>query len=244
MLRQIQILKMIPREPDTVTTAGIKKKLEECGFSINIRTIQRNLVELSTKFPLIAATDEKDGISLRWSWDENAEIINIPSMDSATALSFSLVEQIVARILPRQTLNLLNPYFLLADEILQALEQSTTQTCSGKFRVISPQIPSKSPALDTSIVEALYRALLEEKQLRIRYHDTTTDKTIVQEVHPLALVFQEGQGHLIWAIQDLQETRTLSLYQIKSARLLPQPRQIPPGFHLDTYIDKGFPGSA
>ncbi len=243
MLRQIQILKMIPREPDTVTAAIIKEKLEQGGLSISIRTIQRNLVELSSKFPLVAAIDEEDGISLRWSWEEKAELLNIPSMDSITALSFSLAEQIIRHMLPHQAVESLHPYFLLAHKTLKEREYSTHCSWSDKFRIISQHPSRQSSTLNANVVETLYRALLEEKQLRIRYQESSKRSMPTQEISPLGIVFMDDQAYLISATSDSQEPLALPLHQIKSAKLLKAPLQVPQGFHLDTYLEKGFPGS-
>jgi tetratricopeptide (TPR) repeat protein len=76
LLRHIEMLRMIPRNK-MVTTSKIKARLETLGYVITERTIQRDLNELSRKFPIICDDTKKP---YQWSMTEASADLDIPSM--------------------------------------------------------------------------------------------------------------------------------------------------------------------
>lgn len=50
--RQWELLKSLPARPPGVTAQLLAKRLDEAGFRVSKRTIERDLVELSQLFPL------------------------------------------------------------------------------------------------------------------------------------------------------------------------------------------------
>ena len=78
LMRQWQMLRLIPRKPSKMATTEIKQRLEEEGFKITQRTIQRDLVTFSSIFPLVC--DDRDK-PYGWSWESCADVMDIPGMD-------------------------------------------------------------------------------------------------------------------------------------------------------------------
>ena len=78
LLRQIEMLRMIPRNK-MVTTSKIKARLETLGYVITERTIQRDLNELSRKFPIICDDTKKP---YQWSMTDDSHDLDIPSLGS------------------------------------------------------------------------------------------------------------------------------------------------------------------
>ena len=54
LLRQISMMELIPRYPAKTFTNEIKDKLSELGYEATLRTIQRDLQELSRLFPIVS----------------------------------------------------------------------------------------------------------------------------------------------------------------------------------------------
>jgi len=46
LMRQWQMLRLIPRHPQKISTADLKQRLADAGFEITLRTIQRDLMRL------------------------------------------------------------------------------------------------------------------------------------------------------------------------------------------------------
>lgn len=57
VLRYLMLLRHVPRQPHKVDAKTLRQRLYEQGIDVSVRTIQRNLIELSEVFPL--TTDER-----------------------------------------------------------------------------------------------------------------------------------------------------------------------------------------
>ncbi|WP_417690359.1 WYL domain-containing protein [Pseudidiomarina sp.] len=58
VLRYLLMLRHIPKQPQKIDVNTLRERLAEQGVDVSVRTIQRNLVELSEVFPL--TTDERN----------------------------------------------------------------------------------------------------------------------------------------------------------------------------------------
>lgn len=97
LFRHLQMLQLIPREPHFKATSTIKMLLEERGFHVDIRTIQRDLEQMSRVFPLQCNSETKP---FRWSFVADYKS-NLPALDPATALAMVLAEQHLKGLLPQ-----------------------------------------------------------------------------------------------------------------------------------------------
>ena len=113
-LRQWQMLQAIPRYPQKIDTVSLQTKLQESGYDINLRTIQRDLNNLSGVLPIIADNAKPQG----WSWIKDAPILSIPALNPQTALTFNLLENYMRQLLPTNTLDYLQPWFKHAQGVL------------------------------------------------------------------------------------------------------------------------------
>ena len=85
LLRQWKMLRMIPRLPRKIGTADLMQKLEDADFNIDLRTIQRDLNQLSEVLPLTSDQAKPQG----WAWKEAAEQFDIPRHGAASRAGFS-----------------------------------------------------------------------------------------------------------------------------------------------------------
>ena len=76
ILRQMNMLGLIPRFPEKTFTNKIKDELSDLGYETTIRTIQRDLIELSRSFPLVS--DERS-YPFGWSWKKDAKGYESPA---------------------------------------------------------------------------------------------------------------------------------------------------------------------
>ena len=109
------MLSVLPRSPSKIDATQIQQKLDDLGFSISHRSIERDLTRLYEEqiFPI-----ERDDRSRPYGWSLRRPV-NMPAMDSATALSYVLVEQHIQNILPTSVIDKLEDFFLLAHSVLQ-----------------------------------------------------------------------------------------------------------------------------
>lgn len=107
LLRQHNLLRLIPEAPRFISTAVLQEKLSERGFDISLRTIQRDLVQLSAIFPITADKCSNRNV---WYFIEGASP-NFRDMDPPSALALSLAEGHLHNLLPQTVLDLMGPSF-------------------------------------------------------------------------------------------------------------------------------------
>ena len=98
ILRMIKMTELIPRYPTKVTAHQVKDGLENRGYKTSLRTVQRDLQELSRLFPIEC---DDSSIPFGWSWKKNAPGYETPSMDPIQALTFSLAAQYLEPLMPK-----------------------------------------------------------------------------------------------------------------------------------------------
>ena len=233
LLRQWSMLRKIPRHPGSVGTRELKDKLEEEGFRVDIRTIQRDLEKLSGPFPLAS---EEQGKAFRWQWAEDGRIMDIPGMEPPAALAFRLAEEYLVPLLPQATLKHLAPHFQRAKEVLGPSRGRKLGLWPDKVRIIGRGPVLIPPKIHREVQETVYQALLEDRQVQVMYQRKDSDQPKSYPVHPLALVFREGAVYLVCRVKEYSDVRHLALHRMSSAKLLDQPCSRPSGFNLDTYI--------
>jgi predicted DNA-binding transcriptional regulator YafY len=236
LLRQWLMLGMIPREPRKIHTSILQRRLEEQGYPVSRRTIQRDLQQLAVVFPLRCDESAKP---YGWQWMQDGKVMDIPGMEPAAALAFQLAETYLKPLLPRTMLRYLDPHFRRAREILAQMQGAGVGMWPAKVRVISRGPALLLPEVKPEVQEIVYQALFEERRFAASYRSREASKPSDYDVNPLGLVFRHGIIYLVCTFRDSNDIRQLALHRMISSRLLDSRRRVPPGFSLDTYIRQG-----
>jgi len=236
-MRQWMMLRMVPRAPSKISTREIMYNLAAEGFEISQRSIQRDLDKFSSIFPL-----ESDDMTkpYGWSWSKDAGTLDIPGMDSHTALAFYLAEQHLSPILPRETVKQLSPHFLTAKNMLNKLQTETGATAwADKVRVLRQGPDLSTPDIDPYVQHQVYTALLLNRRLDVEYKARGSKELKKYTITLLGLVLKNGIFYLPCTIGDYSDIRLLTLHRMQSATKLDIPSIAPVGFNLDEYIASG-----
>ncbi len=238
LMRQWQMLRMIPRHPAKISTAEIMRRLADEGFTTTQRTIQRDLMRLSAIYPL---TCDERGKPYGWSWQADAGVLDIPGMDAHTALAFWMAERHLAALLPKPSLDRLQPHFRAADQVLDSIgADAGAPGWRSKVRVLRRGPDLAEAAIDDAVQVAVHEALLHNRRLAVRYRSRSGGKiTECDAVHPLALVHKDGVSYLLCRLWDYEDVRQMALHRILEARALDAPALRPDGFDVDAYIASG-----
>lgn len=235
LLRQWAMLRHIPRHPRKVDTVTLQNILAKQGHDITLRTIQRDLNKLSLALPLISDEAKPQG----WSWEANAEVLDLPALDPQTALTFKLVESHMGQLLPASTLDYLQPWFRTAKGVLDQHGNGLAHW-PDKIRVLPSGMVRKAPNIKPELAEAVYQAVLQERQLQITYSGKSEDAEAPSHtIHPLALVVRDRVVYLICIFNGFVDPRQLAMHRILSAKVLEESALRPIGFSIDTYIADG-----
>ncbi len=232
-LRQWAMLRHIPRLPRKIPASNLLSLLEEDGYKVSKRTIERDLISLSEIFPLECDDRNKP---FGWSWF-GKDVFDIPSMDIPVALTFSLTSQFLKPLLPRSSNAHLEPHFHQAEKVLNNTQKSGQGKWLDKVRILhqgQKLIPSE---IAPEILDTVYEALFTDKRLEITYLKRGDDEVSVYEVNPLGLVFRDATVYMVSSLWEYDEIKQLVLHRIKSAIMLDKSKRTPKDFNIDTYID-------
>ena len=237
LMRQWQMLRLVPRHPSKISTAELKQRLADEGFDVHQRTIQRDLMTLSDVFPL---TCDERSRPFGWSWMADADVMDIPGMDSHTALTFHLVKEHLEPLLPKATSRLLQPHFRTARHILDEIRTGKgVPAWIDKVRVVHRGPKLKSPTIRKEVQDQVYEALLHNRRLQVLYNPRWEEGTKEYEINPLGLVLKEGVFYLVCSMWDYPDIRLLTLHRMSEAKVLDAPCAASEEFNLDDYIASG-----
>ncbi len=237
LLRQWSMLRLVPRYPAKITVQALRQKLTDDGFEITPRSLQRDLNELSSAFPIACDDREKP---YGWSWQKDAPSFDLPGLTLAQALTLAMAEQHLQNLLPSPMLEQLRPYFRAARRRLDAEPAPRrSRRWLDKVRSVPATQALLAPAIDAGVQDAVTEALLHERQLDIRYRRRGEKKDIEARVHPLALVQRGPVLYLSCRFYDYEDVRMLPLHRIVSAQVRDEAARYPKHFSLDEQIEKG-----
>ena len=237
LLRQWEMLKLIPRERKT-TVKELQNKLEGLGYSVNRRTLERDLDRLSIPFAIEADTRSKP---YGWRYALNMHPANIPGLTSSEALTLVLLETYLKTLLPVAIADNLAGHFAAARHSLSVEHSdSKLQSWLKKVKVLSPGQHLLAPIIDPSIQRTVYNALMQGSQLEIDYlAANSTEAKHYGSVHLQGLVQYGSVIYLVVTINDHSDLRLLVLHRIQRVALKEVPLSPLESFDVQAYIDQG-----
>jgi predicted DNA-binding transcriptional regulator YafY len=232
--RTMAMLRHIPRYPRKIDTTTLQQRLDTAGYPISQRSIQRDLNGLSLILPLVCDSARPQG----WSWQVDAEQFHLPFLEPQAALAFHLVERYLQTLLPESTLEYLAPWFRTAANVLETSNSGMTQW-PDKVRLLPRGLRLQSPRIAPDVHSALYGALLDERQVMVRYQQRHAAAPRDYLVHPLGIVTRDTVIYLVCTMWDFTDVRQLALHRMHSVTVMEEACRRPEGFSLDSYIAGG-----
>jgi predicted DNA-binding transcriptional regulator YafY len=230
--RQWLMLQKIPAYPRRISTRAMHDYVRAEGHEVDLRTTQRDLDRLSTDFPL---TSILVGRTNYWQWAKGAHALEIPSMTPATALVFQLVAQYLRPLMPRQTLELIEPYIGRAATVLKA---TRFRGWRKNVRMLSRGPELRPPEIAKDVRDVVYAALMDNRQFTVRYHARSRGEPAEYVVNPLGLVVRDGITYVVATLWDYDDVKHLALHRMSHAGPGERPVKRPKGFDLDDYIGR------
>ena len=242
-IRRLQILEMLKRKDDgVITIPEIISRLSSMGIEVTRnKTVERDMFYLSTVLN-IGCDDTKR--PFQWWW-AGKDSVDIPGMGRNSALTFKLSQQYLEPLLPKRSLDHLQPKFMQSKKVLAGKGKEKDRRWINKIRVV-PKVLEQIPAkVSAQVQDAVYEALYEEKMLQVIYQARSNGEISHRRINPLALIYRGITTELILCEEGQSEVKRFILNRIKKATVQIQSVSIPEGFNLDEFIDKklGFPGS-
>ena len=233
LYRQWQILSRLSTGK-WMGTRELQEILQREGIDITLRTIQRDLNQISQRFPI----ENNGAVPQGWRWRSDAPIQSLPHMTSSQAVTFMMVEEHLKHLLPPSLIEEMNPWFDLARRSLST--QNNVRQWINRVRIVPATQPLIPPIVEKTAQQAIYEGLLQDKQLECVYqglNQAAEAKTYT--LNPLALVQKGAIIYLICTRHDKTDIQTFALHRFKSATVLNTRALHPVNFDIDEYIESG-----
>ncbi|MGB4498795.1 MAG: WYL domain-containing protein [Methylococcaceae bacterium] len=234
LLRYFDMLCLIPKAPNSISTPEILEKLQNIDYVVDLRTVQRDLVKLSAS-PLFPIASTENTKPLRWFWIDNSSPMQLPLMSTDEALTFKLAEMFLEPLLPPSVRSRLTGYFDLADK---RLKESKFEHWVEKVGVVPNNLPLLPAEIEPSVLTVVYEALLKNLRFKATYQAIYKELKIY-EINPLGLVFRHNSIYLVATIFDYTDVKQLALHRFKNAELSDRIVFVPKNFVLNDYIAQG-----
>ncbi|SEJ66708.1 Predicted DNA-binding transcriptional regulator YafY, contains an HTH and WYL domains [Pseudomonas linyingensis] len=235
LLRLFALLRLIPTEPQRIATPTLLEKLRDRGFSVSLRSIQRDLSRLSIPFSLQCDDSETP---FRWSFNREAPL-KLEDMDAPTALALFLSESHLSPILPQSVLDQLGPQFRRARNFLNGLGGNGLADWAKRVRSL-PNGKTLLPAQVSAHTWAQVSAgLLERKQLEVVYHSRSKGELKRFRLHPAGLVSRHAVSYLLASVDGYSDLRQFALHRMTEVSVLGEAGREHESFDVDAYIASG-----
>ncbi len=236
LIRQWQMLRLVPRAPRKASTAMLEAQLADRGFEINRRSIQRDLIKLSVDFPLVCDMRSKP---YGWSWARDAAPFDVPGIDMHTALAFHLAFEYMVHLLPATTSSYLTPHVAQARSVLATLPGGALAAWPDQIAVVPSAPPRVPPHIDPDVLEAVHTALLTQRRLDVVYRRRGEEETKRYVANPLGLVYRDAIAYLVCTLREYDDMVQLAVHRMVGADVGGQPSRSPEGFSLGAYVASG-----
>mgnify|MGYP001193946482 CR=1 FL=1 len=235
LFRHLAILQILPRAPQKLSTGTVQAHLEEQGYIVTVRSIQRDLEKLAEHFPLECHKDTKP---YRWNYVANYTS-DLPAMDTVTALTLVLAEESVRGLLPKVAMDKIGYKFQSARKHLEALQKNGFSQWSQRVRAI-PNGKSLIPAeIQPAVWEGLTDALLNHYAVNVEYLSRIKGELKTYTLHPLGLVTRDSSSYLLASVNEHDDVRQFALHRFRSVTASASLYRTQPEFNVQDYIDQG-----
>ena len=235
LFRTLAMLQIIPKEPGYKATSTIHEALEEKGFKVSLRTVQRDLNAMESHLPLICL--EGDG-EHRWSLLSSFSDSKL-GLDTPTALTLVLAHEYLSGLLPQIAVDQISAQFKAAQQYLNALPSNHYSGWANRVKAI-PNGKTLIPAqIKEGIWKAVSEAALEEYAIEVTYlsrkHNEPKDYTL----HPQAIVVRHSVSYLLATVKDYDDILQFALHRFQEVERSNQDFRPLKNFDLNDYIDQG-----
>ena len=235
VFRYITLLQLIPRSPGFRATSTLQMLLDERGFNVDIRSVQRDLEKMSSHFPLLCDKSQKP---YRWSFDP-AFKINLPALDTPTALTLVLAEEYLKGLLPQSTTIQLSNQFNAAHKHLEQLKEKGFSDWSNRVKAI-PNGKALIPAeIKSSTWSTVTEALLRGVALDVEYLSRTKQELKRFTLHPLGIVAKHSVTYLLATVDGFDDIRHFAIHRILECKESKTEYQSVPDFSIEDYLNQG-----
>lgn len=246
LMRQHELLRMLTISRSSSKDVGawdkaseLAQKLAELGYSVSLRTVQRDLMALSEIYTL--EVNDKNPRDYGWRWKKGARI-NIHEMGTPEALALNMAKLHLAPLLPKTTFEVLEPLFEVAEIRLTEqykLNNKKSKNWINKIRMVQPAQSFIAPSVNADLQEKIYQSLMNDKRIYVSYQSIDSAEFKQYELNPLGLIVRGTVYYLVATAKEYTQVTLYALHRFLMVEILEKDTSIPAGFNLDEAIERG-----
>ncbi|ENM3782394.1 transcriptional factor [Vibrio cholerae] len=216
-----------------ITAQQIQEKLEAEGKRLSLRTVQRILKSLE-KYGVESDTGKPIG----WSREQGLDL-GLTKMDLSTAITLNLAEKYLEQAFPPSLLRNLESHFNGARFYLRYENKTPQGLWPRKVYIHQKGMPLLPSKLDAETINVIYKAVLEQKCIRLVYRSMSSEKDQRVLFHPHGIVVRGERNYLVGKFDGYSDVRQLSFNRVISAESSYFPAIIDEDFSLGNYVQQG-----
>ena len=232
-LRYIETLRAIPRFPSKTTVGEVHQKLAVAGYTIDRRSVERDLRRLSGVFPISCNEGEKP---VGWFWPTHAPDLIAPGMTGDEALEIELLARYLKPLLPKSSWAALNPRVRAAEATLRTLGSTALKRWRTRVAVLDDGQPLLAPQVPADVVSVVHESLLHGRRFAVDYRSIEAEAPRRYELNPVALVHVGQVGYLVATVWEYDDLRHLALHRMSKPQALDARARQPDDFDLQRYL--------
>ena len=241
LLRQLTLARCVPYRPYKLTARQLQEKLEEEGIQVSLRTIQRDLEEMSG-MGLFDLTSDDRSKPHGWCFERNGLIDFANFMPLGLAMALKTWNDQAADLLPASVLAELNPIIDKANQVISdSKSELAGRWVENVVRLPRPFAGSPDIRRSTTIRDALWRGRKFSAEIK-RVIKGRTVWLRYEQVNPLGIVNRKDSTMLLCTVSDMDpKIYGINFENIKEVELTALPVTQPREFSVNKMIrEKGY----
>jgi len=231
--RQWAMLRAIPARPQTITATSLLDILRNKGFTPSRRTIERDLHEISLRFPLTCDNSVKP---FRWGWMQDAALEFMPGLTVSQCLALTLTQAHMQGLLPSSMLADLVPLFEAAE---RQLANTEWKDWHKRTAVAPPAFALLPPKIDAKVLTDVQHAITRRLCLTAKYRSIGSKAPKTRTIHPHGLLIRGSVQYLVCLLPEYaDEPRQLCLHRMSATTLGTERCRELHGFSMRRYARK------
>lgn len=246
--RLIDMMSVLPRAPDIgMSTFAVHEALKAMGYSVDRRTVVRDLNKLSERFGFERQGDaepadegeKRQALSYRWRWPSKNIGIGSSVMTEIEALTLTMVRDHLDTLLPPMVTDALSSQFGRAEDRLKkspGVGGKGLKTWGKVVRIVPPTQPLLRPTVKRSVRDVIYQSLATQKQFTGWYKARGATEAKEMLLSPLGLVIRGQVTYVVATAWTYDDVRLYPIHRFQRARKEEGARHEPPGFSLEGFL--------
>jgi len=233
--RRIAMLEALPRQPRKITASQICQRLEDLGYQVTTRSVQRDLRAMYEMGLFGVCLDERSkpfGWSIELCWKG----LNLTLMDTHIAIALTTLKRYASQLLPQQSIKELAAYFQRADQLLQNDRENPWRHWVERVAILPPPFPYRLPEVDEVTLQRLNQAILEKRQVKCEIKRIIKGEVRWMRYEPVNLLGMASQDGAMLAFFTLGSFHTRiyskTLLSFRAVELLDMPSTPSPNFDI------------